>query len=1008
MANVELPELFEEINKGLGYALKPMDSKDNVVGRDKDLSDLSIIMRRRETQVALLLAHAGIGKTALAGSWMNKQEKQGKYLEMYELKIGMLGGDGENNSLKRRMNTLLSDMKRYKDELIKVRPDAELVLFIDEVHTVISVFGEATKIGGDLLKDSLARAEEFVKVITATTPDEYNSYIAQDKPLARRFKTIRLQEVEPKVTFQILKSWLVRYAKPGEDLSSRVSDSLLKSIIIANRTYREGFYEPAKSIDVLASLIATSDETGEPIDYHMLARVFKTQYTIDLDFNVDPQKVLDNVKRRVLGQPLAIEMVQSTIEEIAFGLYEGAKRPRSTMIFPGTTGVGKSINNNELVPIYTKDGKLDYKRHGDLKVGDYVYNRLGKPVKITGVYPQGLQREYRVTFRNGASVICNDEHLWTYKHGGGNGGKHWKTTELKNLIDKGISRVDKTGRTVHKFKVPTNEAIESKPIEYQTHPYLVGAFVGNGSLMNDALILSSNDKFVDNKIGEILDSPELFYDKHSYDVVFRLPEYKRQKLHRNRINYHAKDLFGHLPEIYQKKSHEKSIPSIYKRGSIEQRWELIQGLFDTDGSISCSKGRYNIRYSTTSSKLVEDIQEVLASLGFMTSIISHQRDTRDGVQNREYNISVKAQNKDKHLFFSTPRKKDVALEAQNLVKKREKKFDAIGIESVEDLGTESEMQCIMVDDPEHLYCVTKDFIVTHNTELAKALCEGITGDENNLVVLSMTDYSDDNSEVRFRQFLGEAVSENMSAVILLDELEKASKAVRNVLLPVLDEGLVEYHREGADGRMVLQQVSLKNTIIIATTNAGADTLNTMNRYNENEFTGEKATDYMIQKSRDITKTVTEALRAEGMSPEFISRFDNMVPFLTLHKKTLIRIARKQLEEMLHTVYAKKHIRVTLPPDKDWSKSGTQIVSDAISMYIVIERMSDETDAGKNGAREIRKIIKSEILSRIIRAYFEHPNVKEFELDTNGKTRFEVTDSGSKEGLIRVNPVSEAI
>lgn len=1005
MANVELPELFEEINKGLGYALKPMDSKDNVVGRDKDLSDLSIIMRRRETQVALLLAYAGIGKTALAGSWMNKQEKQGKYLEMYELKIGMLGGDGENNSLKRRMNTLLSDMKRYKDELIKVRPDAELVLFIDEVHTVISVFGEATKIGGDLLKDSLARAEEFVKVITATTPDEYNSYIAQDKPLARRFKTIRLQEVEPKVTFQILKSWLVRYAKPGEDLSSRVSDSLLKSIIIANRTYREGFYEPAKSIDVLASLIATSDETGEPIDYHMLARVFKTQYTIDLDFNVDPQKVLDNVKRRVLGQPLAIEMVQSTIEEIAFGLYEGAKRPRSTMMLPGTTGVGKAVVNNELVPIYTKEGKLDYKRHGDLKVGDYVYNRLGKPVKVTGVYPQGLQREYRVTFRNGASVICNDEHLWTYKHGSGNGGKHWKTTELKNLIDKGISHVDKRGRTVHKFKVPTNKALKSKAIRYKMHPYLVGAFIGNGALTETALTLSSNDNFIDNKVKDLLESPELKYEGMTYSVHFRLPESQR---YANRLNYQTKDIFGHLPEIYQKKSHEKSIPSIYKQGSIEQRWDLIQGLFDTDGSIDKSGTRYKVRYDTTSLQLAKDIKEVLASLGFMSTIASYQRNTREGTQNREYIVRVKAQNKDKHLFFSTPKKKDVALEAQNLVKKREKKFDAIGIESVEDLGTESEMQCIMVDDPEHLYCVTKDFIVTHNTELAKALCEGITGDENNLVVLSMTDYSDDNSEVRFRQVLGEAVSENMSAVVLLDELEKSSKAVRNVLLPVLDEGLVEYHREGADGRMVLQQVSLKNTIIIATTNAGSDTLNTMNRYNEDEFIGEQATDYMIQKSRDITKTVTEALGAHGMSPEFIARFDNMIPFLTLHKKTLIRIARKQLEEMLHTVYAKKHIRVTLPPDKDWSKSGTQIVSDAISMYIVIERMSDETDAGKNGAREIRKIIKSEILSRIIRAYFEHPNVKEFELDTNGKTRFEVTDSGSKEGLIRVNPVSEAI
>lgn len=1005
MANIALPDLFDEINESLGYALKPMESKDNVIGRDKDLTNLSIIMRRRETQVALLLAPAGTGKSALVGAWKNKKEKSDNYMEVFQLEIGLLGG-GE--TLKRRMVTLLPKMKQYKDKLREKNPNADVVLFIDEVHKIISTFGESTKIGGDLLKESLARAEEYVKVITATTPEEYNSYIAQDKPLKRRFKTVRLQEVTPKVTLEILKNWLKKHAEPGEDLPSRVSDSLLRSIIIANRTYREGEYEPAKSIDVLTSLIARSDETGRAIDYSLLSELFKVEYTIDLSFDIDPKKVLDNIKRRVLGQPLAIEMIQSTIEEIAFGLYEGAKRPRSTMIFPGTTGTGKSCNNSTLVPIYTKEGKLDYKRHGDLKVGDYVYNRLGKPVKVTGVYPQGLQREYRVTLRNGASVICNDEHLWTYKHGGGNGGKQWKTTELKNLIDKGISRVDKTGRTVHKFKVPTNEAIESKPIEYQTHPYLVGAFVGNGSLMHDALILSSNDKFVDNKIGKILESPELFYNKCSYDVVFRLPEYKRQGLHRSRINYHAKDIFGHLPEIYQKKSHEKSIPSIYKQGSIEQRWDLIQGLFDTDGSIDKSGSRYRLRYDTTSLQLAEDIKEVLASLGFMSTIASYQRDSREGTQNREYMVRVKAQNKDKHLFFSTPKKKDVALEAQNLVKKREKKFDAIGIESVEDLGTESEMQCIMVDDPEHLYCVTKDFIVTHNTEMAKALCEGITGDEMNLIIISMTDYSDDNSEVRFRQVLGEAVSNNMSAVVLLDELEKASKSVRNVLLPVLDEGTVEYHREGADGRMVLQHVSLKNTIIIATSNASADALNVMNRYNEDEYTGEKATDEMIQKSRDISKTVTEALGADGMSPEFIARFDNMVPFLTLHRKTLIRIARKQLEDMLHMIYVKKHIRVTLPPDKDWSKSGTKIVSDAISMYIVIERMSDETDAGKNGAREIRKIIKSEILSRIIRAHFEYPNVKEFELHTNGLTRYEVTDSASKEGLIRVIPKEEAV
>lgn len=1005
MANMALPDLFNEINKDLGYALKPMESKDNVVGRENELIDLSIIMRRRETQVALLLAPAGTGKTALVGSWKNKKEASRDYVEVFQLEIGLLGG---GDILKRRMSTLLPKMKQYKDKLQEVKPNADVVLFIDEIHKVISTFGESTKIGGDLLKESLARAEEYVKVITATTPEEYNSYIAQDKPLARRFKTVRIQEVTPKVTLMILKNWLKTHSEPGEDLTSRVSESILKSIIIANRDYREGYYEPAKSIDVLTSLIARSDELGRNIDYSLLAEVFKKEYTIDLEFNVDPKKVMDTIKGRVLGQPLAIEMIQSTVEEIAFGLYEGAKRPRSTMIFPGTTGSGKSVDNNELVPIYTKEGKLDYKRHGDLKIGDYVYNRLGKPVRITGVYPQGKKRAYRVTFRNGASVVCNDEHLWTYKHSSGNGSQHWKTTELKNLVDKGISRVDKRGRTIHKFKVPTNEAIESEPINYQTHPYLVGAFIGNGSLMNDTLVLSSNDKFVDNKIGKILESPELLYNKHSYDVIFRLPKNKRHGLNHNRMNYHVKDIFEHLPEIYQKKSHEKSIPSIYKQGSIEQRWDLIQGLFDTDGSISKSGTRYRLRYDTTSPQLAEDIKEVLASLGFMSTITSHQRDTREGIQHCEYTVIVKSGNKDKYLFFSTPKKKDVAFEAQNLVKKREKQFDAIGIERVEDLGTESEMQCIMVDDLEHLYCVTKDFIVTHNTEMAKALCEGITGDEKNLVVLSMTDYSDDNSEVRFRQVLGEAVGNNMSAVVLLDELEKASRAVRNVLLPVLDEGTVEYHREGADGRNVLQHVSLKNTIIIATSNAGAEALSVMNRYNEDEYTGEEATDEMIQKSRDISKTVTEALGAHGMSPEFIARFDNMVPFLTLHRKTLIRIARKQLEDMLHMLYTKKHIRVTLPPDKDWSKSGTKIVSDAISMYIVIERMSDETDAGKNGAREIRKVIKSEILSRIIRAYFEYPNVKEFELHTNGQTRFEVTDSASKEGLIRVRPKEEAV
>ncbi|MDN8977893.1 ATP-dependent Clp protease ATP-binding subunit ClpC, partial [Staphylococcus aureus] len=85
----------------------------------------------------------------------------------------------------------------YKDEAKKVETNAEIILFIDEVHTVVSVFGENSKLGGDLLKESLAEAEKIIKVITATTSDEYQKYISGDLALARRLNNIAINEPSP-------------------------------------------------------------------------------------------------------------------------------------------------------------------------------------------------------------------------------------------------------------------------------------------------------------------------------------------------------------------------------------------------------------------------------------------------------------------------------------------------------------------------------------------------------------------------------------------------------------------------------------------------------------------------------------------------------------------------------------------------------------------------------------------------------------------------------------------
>ena len=79
-----------------------------------------------------------------------------------------------------------------------------------------------------------------------------------------------------------------------------------------------------------------------------------------------------------------------------------------------------------MIPVWSKDGSVYRKRNGDLQIGDYVFNHYGKPVPITGVYPQGELDVYEVELTDGRVLECNGEHIWTYKSRFGNGSKHWK------------------------------------------------------------------------------------------------------------------------------------------------------------------------------------------------------------------------------------------------------------------------------------------------------------------------------------------------------------------------------------------------------------------------------------------------------------------------------------------------------------------------------------------------------------------------------------------------------
>ena len=277
------------------------------------------------------------------------------------------------------MSMLLSKMKEHQDYVKQYDPDIKIILFIDEVHKIVSIFGAGSKIGGDLLKTSLAKAEDFIPVISATTPAEYSRYIASDEPLDRRFKRIIIEEISTKQTFDVLRGWLKSVSKDGENLNAHISDELLQYIIDVNKEYNPSKFEPAKSIDILSDVEARSRVRDEPITKMLIMDAFKTVFGISLNFEIDAIKVRDNVRRRVLGQPLVYHEIENMSRRLAFNLDPIRKRPRYTALFPGTTGVGKTETAKAIAEAVYGDEKAliiesmtNYKSEGS----DMRFNRI--------------------------------------------------------------------------------------------------------------------------------------------------------------------------------------------------------------------------------------------------------------------------------------------------------------------------------------------------------------------------------------------------------------------------------------------------------------------------------------------------------------------------------------------------------------------------------------------------------------------------------------------------------
>lgn len=379
--------LFDQYNATIGNALGILEEQpQDIQGRDKEIKMLYRILERPKTPIALLVGPAGVGKTALVEEFA-KQLNSGSYdtklnynYMLLSLRLGNLASIGVSK-LQSALSKLLENLKDFETlaQAALNDPNLRIVLFIDEVHMMVTIFGPGTKIGGDVMKDILARSP--VRVICATTRREYDSTIAVDQPFAQRFKQIEMNELSKPIVRQICKNWWKKVAPDLEELP----ETMINRIIDANEVYRSDSAEPRKTIDILEDLVSYSRITGEQADEHVVNQIFKERYSINLKFSVDADSVADEIDKNIKGQPFARYTLRRALRAMVYDIDQNSNRPLGTFLFTGPTGVGKSETTKVLArALYPGENVLQNINMPDYKTPEHepgFRKRLGEAVR---------------------------------------------------------------------------------------------------------------------------------------------------------------------------------------------------------------------------------------------------------------------------------------------------------------------------------------------------------------------------------------------------------------------------------------------------------------------------------------------------------------------------------------------------------------------------------------------------------------------------------------------------
>ena len=373
---------------------------DPVIGRTQEIERVMVVLSRRTKNNPVLIGEPGVGKTAVVEGLAEKinagdvpETLKGK--QVYSLDLGsMVAGSRYRGDFEERLKKVLKEIKTRGD----------IVLFIDEIHTIVGAGSADGALGAsDMLKPMLARGE--LQTIGATTTDEYRKYIEKDAALERRFKPIQVHEPTIAETIEILKGLRERYENHHR---VTITDSAIQAAAELSSRYIQDRRLPDKAIDLIdeagarlrikrltmppelkeleakvAKLSAEKEQAVKDQDFEKAADMrddleklqteLKNRQKAWHEGETDAKMVVDEdviaevvssttgipvvkltqaeskkllnmeaeLHKRIIGQDEAVSALARSIRRTRVGLKD-PKRPAGSFIFAGPTGVGKT------------------------------------------------------------------------------------------------------------------------------------------------------------------------------------------------------------------------------------------------------------------------------------------------------------------------------------------------------------------------------------------------------------------------------------------------------------------------------------------------------------------------------------------------------------------------------------------------------------------------------------------------------------------------------------------